>query len=41
MLRFAAFIVLVIVVAFSGGCSGAGALIYCLANDHDINRRCT
>jgi len=41
MLRFAAFAILIVVVAFSAGCApGTGALLYCLAVDHDINRKC-
>lgn len=42
MIRFAAFVVLIVVVAFSGGCSkGSQSLLYCLAVDHSPNLKCT
>lgn len=41
-MRIAAlFAVLIVVAAFTAGCArGSAALLYCLVNDHDINRRC-
>lgn len=42
MLRIAFFAVALICVAFgAASCTGSGAMLYCLAVDHDINRRCT
>ena len=31
---------LIALASFLSACSGSGALLYCLAVDHDINRKC-
>ena len=33
-------LVLLALASILSGCSGTGALLYCLAVDHDVNRRC-